>query len=247
MQPKIVLQDLGLTDKESRVYLGLLATGPAGAGRIAAQTDLKRTSIYNLIKSLNQKGMVQTTLRNNRRLFLARAPNRAVAVWRRRVQALEEAVPELGAISTGKIIKPKVSFLQGSEDIKEFFRSVLEDYAGKSYDVIGNTESLLSWDPVFFDEYRRRRAQAKIKTRLILTPDPASQEQRKHERALLCEIRFFPEKYQYEDLVRIYPDKVLFLSTHETNIGIVIESKEFVRTWKRIFEFMWEVLGSRTD
>ncbi|HBF67065.1 MAG TPA: hypothetical protein DDW36_01410 [Candidatus Magasanikbacteria bacterium] len=242
MHLKTLLEDIGLKNKEAQTYLALLELGASPAGAVARKTGLKRTSIYDIMKTLRAKGVVIITLRKNKKIFLARQPEQLTKLWKRRVRALEDALPQFNLIEKQGGARPHVTFLEGVPQVKEFYRTILEDYKGKSYDVIGNTETFLAWDPEFFDEYRRLRARANIKTRLILTQEKASLAQKTHEKILKNEIRFFPKQYRYDNLIRIYPDKVLFLSTKETNIGILIESGEFVDSFKKMFEFMWGVL-----
>lgn len=238
-----LLTDLGLTEKEANTYLGLLELGAAPVAAIATRADIKRTSLYDILKSLREKNIITTTFRTNKKLFVARSPHHIAKLWRTKMVRFEDALPAFADIQKHASHKPTIIFLDTVEQIKDFYTQVLKEYAGKSYDIIGNTQTFLNWDPIFFDEYRRKRARARIKTRLILTQEDESIAQKMHEKELLNQIRFFPKKYTYRELIRIYPDKVLFLSTKQTGFGIVIESPEFVDSFKKIFAFMWETLA----
>jgi len=50
------LQKLGLSDKESKVYLASLELGPAPIAAIAKQASVNRPTTYVIIESLIKKG-----------------------------------------------------------------------------------------------------------------------------------------------------------------------------------------------
>lgn len=52
------LKNFGLSEYESRAYLGLVALGPSSAGFVADIAQIPRTSAYKVMKSLEKKGFV---------------------------------------------------------------------------------------------------------------------------------------------------------------------------------------------
>ena len=54
-----VLKDLGLTDAEARAYLELLRHGSLGAPALAEVIDVPRSSVYVVLRSLVDKGLVE--------------------------------------------------------------------------------------------------------------------------------------------------------------------------------------------
>lgn len=56
------LVECGLTDKEAKVYSTLSRLGPVKASILARELELPRSELYNLLKKLQDKGMVETTL-----------------------------------------------------------------------------------------------------------------------------------------------------------------------------------------
>lgn len=53
------LLDLGLTEKEAQVYIALLSLGTATATELSNISDVKRTTIYQAMEGLMQKGLAQ--------------------------------------------------------------------------------------------------------------------------------------------------------------------------------------------
>ena len=53
------LKTFGLSEYESRAYLGLVALGPSSAGFVADIAQIPRTSAYKVMKTLQKKGFVK--------------------------------------------------------------------------------------------------------------------------------------------------------------------------------------------
>ena len=52
------LQKLGLTDKESQIYLSILESGKLSAQQISKITNINRTTVYSVLKELLKKGFL---------------------------------------------------------------------------------------------------------------------------------------------------------------------------------------------
>ncbi len=61
------LQDLGLTEKEAKVFFVLSKTGSATAPEVASMTEFSRLQSYRAIKGLLDKGLVEMSLDRPRR------------------------------------------------------------------------------------------------------------------------------------------------------------------------------------
>jgi sugar-specific transcriptional regulator TrmB len=59
---KKVLTDYGLTDKEADIYIFLAKHGVIKGGEIVTRTKTHRALVYRILKSLQTKGLVETTL-----------------------------------------------------------------------------------------------------------------------------------------------------------------------------------------
>ncbi|MFN7160379.1 MAG: TrmB family transcriptional regulator [Candidatus Gracilibacteria bacterium] len=74
------LQDLGLSIKETKVYLALLKTGgEATTIEIAQEADLPRTTVYDLLVSLGSKGIVVEKKRGSTKVFDVDTPQHLLA------------------------------------------------------------------------------------------------------------------------------------------------------------------------
>ena len=84
------LEQLGLSPAEAQVYLAVLHQGPLPAAAIANETDIARTSIYPIICSLADKGLVEGGAGYGSK-FAAVAPDQALpALVAREKQTISE-------------------------------------------------------------------------------------------------------------------------------------------------------------
>jgi len=77
-QTKKVLQELGLTDYESRVYLALLEKGVLTASQVSKHSGVPYSKVYETLTSLEEKGWIETEHGRPSRYY-PKAPSEALA------------------------------------------------------------------------------------------------------------------------------------------------------------------------
>src|SRR5690606_29382636 len=103
-QLELLLERLGLTKTEAKVYLCLLDQSPMAAAAIADQTGTSRSSVYLVLRSLVSKGLIDAGAGYNSR-YHAAPPDRALTGLLERNRAeldaqqrhVDEALPHLTA------------------------------------------------------------------------------------------------------------------------------------------------------
>ena len=76
------LEHLGLTEKESRVYLAALEMGPSPVQDISHKAHVNRATTYVMIESLSARGLMSTFQRQE--AFLCRqSPERLMTIVER--------------------------------------------------------------------------------------------------------------------------------------------------------------------
>lgn len=89
-----VLESLGLTKVESKVYLDLVRNGKSHVGEIAKRTHLNRTNLYDFLQSLKQKGFIFTS-ENIKKIFIANPPDILIKKYEENKIKIREVVEEL--------------------------------------------------------------------------------------------------------------------------------------------------------
>ncbi len=123
-------------------------------------------------------------------------------------------------------------------ELKDFYRDILDEYKGKSYCIIGNSQAWEGLDAEFFQQFRHDRARNKIKTRLLL--DSRSETINPKDPALLWTWKYVPAQYSFDGVIDIYNDKVLLISTELRSLAIVIANTAMVGIFKTMFDIIWD-------
>ena len=69
-----ILQEIGLTQTEIKVYLSLLELGPSSAGRILEKSKLPNSTIHRDLNSLIEKGIINYILEGKKKVYQANKP-----------------------------------------------------------------------------------------------------------------------------------------------------------------------------
>jgi sugar-specific transcriptional regulator TrmB len=160
---ELELRKLGLTEKEVRVYLAGLELGPSSVQNIAKKSDLARPTAYEIIKSLEKKGLFVETKEKKKRYFLAQPPKRILGLLRIQKREIEEREREFIRIIASleaKYSKEKegVQVFKGTESLK-----LLEEiisFASSPKIIVVNSKNI----PIKTE--RRKKIFQKIKKRL---------------------------------------------------------------------------------
>lgn len=120
------LEEVGLNKKEAILYVALLELGEANLQTIANKAKLKRTTVYDIIKILKEKGLLSTSKRGKRNYYYAENPRVIKTIFEEKINKLEGALPELLSIANLIEKKPKIQFFEGIEGIKNVYRDTLE-------------------------------------------------------------------------------------------------------------------------
>ncbi|MCX6714265.1 MAG: hypothetical protein NTX72_00430 [Candidatus Uhrbacteria bacterium] len=232
------LQTLGLTEDEARTYLALLKFGGANAIALSKEVGLKRTTIYPILKSLHEKGFASTYFHKSKRLYRAEKPDKVAGQFEKRLESFNAIIPELKSVEKQTVSSVGLRFIETKQELERFYTGILAEYKGKSYDAIGSATAWEGINPEFFQKFRFDRADAKIKTRILLSADSvkASPDDEK----LLREVRVLPKNHIFKSTMDIFDDKILIVSPDQTALAVVIEVPSMVDIFKEMFEMLWD-------
>jgi HTH-type transcriptional regulator, sugar sensing transcriptional regulator len=227
------LKQAGLTENESKVYLGLIDLGPSLAGQIARKTGLHRRTVYDTAEMLIQKGLIGYIQKNNRKLFQASDPNRLLEIIKEKENLLSPFVLSLQQKFHSTKEKEETNFYKGKEGLKTIFEDQLNS---KEILILGASPKAYDILQFYFKWYDKTRRQKKINARII-----ASDKNLQKSKIPLAEIKYLPEKYANPVSVNIYGDKTAIILWAKEPMAILIKNKEIASAYKTYFELMWRI------
>src|SRR3989344_8904944 len=98
MQIQKVIEQLGYTLKEAKVYLAALGLGESHISDIAARVKMPRSSVQSIVDGLHKDGLMNFYVQRRYKYWIAENPERLLANHKRREEAMRAAMPELTAL-----------------------------------------------------------------------------------------------------------------------------------------------------
>ena len=130
-----ILQKLGLTRSEIRVYSALLDLGQSTTGEILKKAGLNSGRIYEILDSLQKRGLVSTIIKNNVKYFSPAEPQRLFDYLEEEKTKIEEKeedfkkiIPELMKKINSKKQDAKVEVYYGFQGMKTAYSKEIPLY-----------------------------------------------------------------------------------------------------------------------
>lgn len=242
MEIKQFLAQFDLVGKKADVYLAILELGSGTVIEIARKSEVKRTTVYDILLDLEKTGLIYQTTKESKRLFVAEDPEKLKKKLEEKERMLDEMLPQLRSFYNLKGIKPKIKFYEGKEGLRQVYADTLnyngEILAFASEDVV----KVLGMD--WANDYLSKRVKKDIRIRVILPKtemiekdfNPLDQKQLRSSKLVSA------KKYPFSIEINIYGHQKVALMSSREEMGIIIEGAEIYNTLKLIFELLWDTL-----
>jgi sugar-specific transcriptional regulator TrmB len=240
------LENLGLSEKETKVYLASLELGAETVQNISKKSGINRATTYVQIELLKAKGLMSEFEKGKKTFYIAESPSRLsrlLNVYEKDLELKKAEVarilPFLNDIFAGAGEKPKVRFFEGMEGA----RAMQDDFLAvedKKIQSFTNPDKLFELLPKHEEDYTKRRIEQGIQTEVIYTRKDGPIENANDASKLRTTKFVSPEKFPMAADVTIFGNKVAIVTYKAKPIGVVIEDKEIADTMRSIFYLIWE-------
>jgi len=238
MRPETVFKNYGLSDKQVKVYLACLELDSSSVQKIAKKSSLARSTVYEVLEVLKEKGFVSSFQKKNIKYYSAEDPTQVIKLAQVKVDALEDCLPQLNALYGQSRHRPTVRFYQGKEEMKIVLEEILSEA-----DVLlsfASPEDLFRELGEYFDKFVERRIKKKIPVRMIASNSAKTKERAELGARHLRVTKILPASYVYHGNKWIWKNKIAMFSFVGDLVAVVIESKELAETERAMFEYLWE-------
>ena len=240
-----ILKKIGLSDKEVKVYLACLQSGPSPVRKIAQAAGVNRGTAYDILRSLMDLGLVSYYHQDKHQYFIAEDPAKLTNTIEQRQQQLEKTkgeidqlIPQLKSMYDRAGTKPVVKYYEGTAGIKTILRDVLEMCkTGDRQYYVYSSSTIRKYLYEAYRNFSQDRIKAGIAVKSI-SIGPGG------ETVGLDERRWLSKQASSPTYALIYTGKVAMVSVDGEGkpIGVMIEDKNIYQTQKMIFEFIWQEL-----
>lgn len=237
-----VLEELGLSPAEAKIYLTLLETGSTLAGPIIKKTGLHRGTTYQILQRLKEKGLVSSIIKGKKQYFEPANPDRFMDSLKEKEEKLQEILPVLKAKLNASKEKQEVTVYYGIKGIRSALDKMMQELTprGEYYDfgVPGSFRELMG---SYWSLWQKRKQKNNIKSKVIFNEEILE----KNSQLLqdyYGEVRFHPKEYPSSTDTMIYKDTIILLIwTAKPPLAIVIRNKDNADSYKNQFKLMWKL------
>ena len=232
-----ILEDIGLTNAEIKVYLALLELGSATAGPILEKSGLQNSVLHMTLGRLIEKGFISFVKEGKRNHYQAADPKHIIEFIDEKRERFEAILPEL--LIKGKTAqqKPEIVTFRGIRGIRELLYALL-DAGGKEHHTFGSTRKSLMLGDAWWVEYHRKRAAKDIRAQLIFNESLKSwKAEAKYPKSA---IRYTKMGFEPLSETIIRNDKIGIIVWTEKPLGILIHNRIAAASYDQYFEMLWK-------
>jgi sugar-specific transcriptional regulator TrmB len=241
-----ILQQLGFSDKEIKVYLHLLSGGPSSVRKLAKETGINRGTVYEVLKSLQKEGLAGMYQKHKKQFFLAEDPQKLADVIEHKERSvsglkrdLAEMLPELRSLYVHGGAKPTVKYYEGDKGFAIILNDVLHTMSENTEKMYRAYSSAALRDYLYreFPHFTKERIARRLNVRVIAIGAGGDDQE-------FAERRWLAGQESAPTYSIIYGKKVAFLSLgpNKNPLGILIEDASVAATERLIFDRVWETL-----
>lgn len=240
------LEELGLGEKEVKIYLASLELGSATVQQIAAKSAIVRASAYVAIGGLTKHGLMSTYTKGKKKYFTAEPPEQLLKLLqekRRKLveqeSKLKQAMPELQALISLSADKPEVKYYEGLEGLEAMREKIFESKAKELF-VIAAPEKMSA---VVSEESRvihnLRLKRTKIRGRFLAIignrkiPEPLIKFDNWDYRMIKR------SKLNFSAEISIFGKYLTLISYQDKPYGFLVKSHDIAELGKILFESTW--------
>ena len=244
-----ILEILGFTRGESKVYLALLKHGTLTTGPIAKYSGITHSKIYKILDKLSNRGLTSHILKGKTKYFNASDPNEVLKLINdkketlsKREEEFKEKLPFLRKIAQKSREESKVEVFEGFQGLKTVFGEILDTLKkGDTLHTIGVPKAIGQLERYFY-HFFKEQAKKGFRVKAIFNKD--AKDSAKERENKYTSFKFMPKGVITPTAINIYTNKTIIntRSEKEQFFTIVITSKETADSYKNYFDMLWKTI-----
>jgi sugar-specific transcriptional regulator TrmB len=242
-----LLEDIGLTSGEVKVYFALVKLGSTKTGPLAKEAGVSSSKVYKILDRLEKRGIVGHIIKGEVKYFSASDPRRIIDYieekennLKNKKEEIKKIIPEINSALLKIEGKSEAIIYEGFKGATNLFRNMLDEMKkGEVYYVIGASYGETSGLRTFFHNHHMRRAEKGIKLKML-----ANDEVRKNMESPTkenAEIRYLPSYLATKMEIVIYKNKSFIVLWTKNPVAFFIQNEEATTSFKAYFDSFWKL------
>lgn len=244
-----LLEEIGLTKTESKIYLTLLKLGQTTTTEIIKDSEIHASKVYEFLDRLIKKGLVSYVIKSNKKYFIASPPESLKEIIKeqkeklgQQEEKLNNLIPELKKIIVEGEDKIVAEIYEGFSGLKTIYEKILLTLKkGETQYIIGVPKIANDKLEGFVLNWHKKRIKKGIKCKYIYDSDAKVYgEIRKKMPDTL--VKYLPNKIISPMWIEIFSDYVAIGHIKEYNVVLfLIHDKEIAKGYLDYFKLIWDI------
>lgn len=241
-----VLQQLGLSPNEAKIYNALIDLKEASVSEIALKTNIHRRNVYDSLNRLIEKGLIFPIISKSENNYSPVDPGKLKELVKEKEQLLESVLPDFEKRFLKNKNKQEAFIYRGIEGHKNYLRDILRE--GKDLYFIGGTLGL--FDPRL--DQSRKQFLTEIKRKGIkihaLFDHEIKENGLEEVKEFHSKAKFLPKGYSTESIIFIFGEYVVSHSgayhkkLAEDVTIFVLHDKRLAESYRTWFKLIYDLL-----
>ncbi|MCR4278453.1 MAG: helix-turn-helix domain-containing protein [bacterium] len=239
------LEEIGLGEKEARVYLALLEHGTLRPHQISQYSGVNRSTAYLTLDSLQKRGIVSCGDHDGAKCYIAESPlhlERILEEEKRRhtiaSTRIKDSMPQFFALWNAISHKPSVRYFEGEEGMDQCRELMLQLAVG-----VETVNAFIHYDEETLlaaknrEQQRLRFSSGRLRMRVLYSIDEGLKEPAFGKNAELRKIISGIPSFHGE--VNIFSSFVLLATTQPVITAVILENRAMAELFRSFFEIAW--------
>ena len=234
-----LLETLGLSGHEVKIYLAILEKGTASIADITRHTGLHRPTVYQFLPALMEKNLVSLAVVGKKKIYSAESPVRLQRMLDQMTVEFNRLLPELVSAYDNRRVRPRITFYEGKKMVTWVYDDLLASC--KKGDIFYRYESPKNYVTNDVDlpaAYFKRICERKEIQKFVITNEKTAKSK---PQVMERVSRFVPAAYdwfEYDITQIVYANKVAFLDFN-TKTAWIIENATFAKFQRQLFKLLF--------
>ena|ERR1051326_67193 len=239
-----ILQDLGLSPNEAKIYEGLLEIGKASVPQISLQIGVHKRNVYDIIPKLLKRGLIFQVPDSKETKYAPIEPSKlADLIWEKEMK-LNSILPALNKKFKRALPEDAVYVYRGPEGWKNYMRDILR--VGQDFYCIGAKGAWMDErNKYFFPQFIKEAKKKNIKMHHLFDHE-VKEKSLPILKYVGKDYKFLPKGYSAPSSIDIFGDYVNIVSgiklggLEEEHYLTVIYDRSIADAFRLWFKFMYD-------
>ncbi len=244
-----ILEEIGLTKTEIRIYLTLLKLGQSTTTNIIRQSEINASKVYEFLDKLIKKGLVSYVIQSNKKYFSAADPkglkeflNEKEEKIKEQKEEIDKILPELYSFRNEKNEIIKSETYEGLKGLKSIYEKILNTLKkGETQYIIGAPRIGNELLEGFVLSWHKKRTKKGINCKYIYDSNVRDYGLLR-EKMKLTQVKYMPNNISSPIWIEIFGEYVMIghLKKHNA-ILFLIQDKEIAKGYLDYFNLIWKI------